>query len=230
MNVIDKIQALKRLSENEAATPAEAANAAARVQEMMLKHKITEIELGGEGVEDVCWFKGEPLYSAKRESTWRIALAIGIAKVNGCCCMLGKLSNGTRRISLVGRASDVEVVRYLYVYLERTIDRLAKRHLSESFSDCHSAGPMVRGKSFRLGAVNMVTRRLKEQKAFVEKGAAEAGQSRALTIVDKREAEVETWINKNAARRTVDVNSGDAQAWSAGVDAARKIAITGALE
>jgi hypothetical protein len=233
MNALDKIQALKRLSENKSATPAEAANAAARVQELMLKHKITEADLGVEdSAEEVTWFKDDPLHVSKRESTWRLMLAIGIANVNGCKCMTGFVPGGVRRTTLVGRASDVEVVKYIYAYLEREIDALAKSHLA-SYSKppyllAHTS--LMRGKSFRLGAVNVIISRLKEQKEQVEQEARTQGQSSALAVIDNREAGVQAWVDRHAKEKRVITNdSVDTASWHAGKAAANSIALHRAL-
>jgi hypothetical protein len=228
MTPLDKIQALKRLSENKSATPAEAANAAARVQELMLKHKITEADLGvDDDGEEVSWFKDDPLHVSKRESTWRTMLAVGIANVNGCKCMTGVLPGGVRRITLVGRSSDVEVAKYLYAYLEREIDSLAKSHLA---SNGGLTSALMRGKSFRLGAVNVVISRLTEQKHEVEEEARSQGQSSALTVIDKHDLDVQAWVDKHATSKRVVTNDAvDTASWHAGRAAANGIALRQAI-
>ena len=236
MNVVDKIQALKRLSENKSATPSEAANAAARVQELMLKHKITEAELGSdESKEEIHWFKDDPLHVSKRDSAWRVVLACGIAEVNGCRCMTGVRPDGARRISLLGRASDVEVVRYLYAYLEREIERLAKGHLlveskNKTYDSLFVTG-LHRGKSFRMGAVFTVLERLKAQKIEVETVARAEGMSTALSIIDKRDEDLKVWISKNAtSKRQVGNDPVHVDSFNAGRKAATSIALNDALE
>lgn len=227
MNVVDKILALRRLSENRSATAAEAANAAARVQELMLKHQITEASLGV--IDQAVGWDRQPLYAAKKNSKWRTSLAVGIANLNGCKALRGVSLHGMVQITLVGRASDVEVVRYLYAFLEREIDRLAKEYL-KSEQRPYGSGMLI-GESYRLGCVNRVVDRLQDQKASVVSEARESGQQAALVLVDAREAAVEEWVSKNAPKRHAPKKVlVDTRSWSAGTLAADRISIHSAIE
>ena len=226
MNVVDKILALRRLSENKSATPAEAANAAARVQELMLKHQITEAALGP-SEQSVEWDRN-PLFSSRKSCKWRTALAVGVAKVNGCRAMRALRPDGSIHITVVGRAADIEVVRYLYAFIEREIDRLAREYL-KSTERPNGSGMMI-GNSYRLGCVVRIISRLEEQKASVIAEAREAGQTVALVRVDGRDAAVEAWIAKNAPKKHENKATWvDQHSWSAGTRAADSIAIHNAI-
>lgn len=227
MNVVDKILALKRLSENQSATPAEAASAAARVQELMLKHKISEADVGTRE-ETVQWFP-DALYEAKRESKWRSTLASGLARINGCRVMKGLGPNGTRRLSLIGYEGDVEVVRYLFKYLERETERLARKYL-------RTEGPLPgrgrhAGESYRMGCALKLIQILDAQKAATVAEAEQAGLTGALTVIDQRDAALQQWMDAKGCKRVpverVDV---DAPAFHAGAKAADTIPLRTAIE
>jgi|GEM_PF-2578201 len=206
MNVLDKIQALKRLAENQNATPHEAASAAARMQELMLKHAITEAEVGIDD-EQVEWASDSPLYVARRRSLWRQSLAFGIAETNGCKALLGIQPNGVVRITLVGRSSDVVLVHHFYDFLSREVDRLAKQYLETATG---SASGRRLGEGYRQGCVAKLIARMREQAEATKQQARSNGQTAALVRVDSRLVAVKKWFEdhnikvSSAAKREVD--------------------------
>ncbi|NBT35513.1 MAG: DUF2786 domain-containing protein [Betaproteobacteria bacterium] len=228
MNVIDKIRCLRRLSENKSATPAEAANAAARVQELMLKHKLTAADVG-EDEEDVTWWP-EPLWTGKNRSPWRSVLAIGIATANACRILHGAAPGAARKMTVVGKKSDAEVVRYLYAFLEREIERHCKEFLDKS-SESAPGSAKMRAKSFRLGFAETVSRRLREERT---KAKAEAATSttmeRGLIRLDQDEAAIQKWIeNKGLTSTKPKSVSVDSASWKAGCARGASIPIRSAL-
>lgn len=226
MTVIDKIKALRRLSENKSATPAEAASAAARVQELMLKHKLTEAEVGptDEGVE---WWP-EPLWTGKRRCAWRSVLAIGVANANSCRILHGALPKGPRRMTIVGRKGDAEVVRYLYGYLEREIERHCKLHLEKDSPG--GSSPRFRAASFRLGFAETLARRLAEERQRVRAEASDQRQEKGLMRLDQDEVDIQAWIaNKGLTTATPRKVMVDATSWKQGCERGAAVAIRTAL-
>ena len=226
MSIVDKILALRRLSENKSATPAEAANAAARVQELMVKHQITEATLGT-SEQSVEWDR-DPIFASKKSCKWRTSLAVGVAKVNACRAMRAVKPDGSIHITIVGRASDIEVVRYMYAFIESTIDRLAKEYLKSS--DRPNGSGMRLGNSYRLGFVIRIIARLEEQKPTTIAEAREAGQTVALVRVDERDLAVQEWVAKHAPRKHESKQTWiDKHSWAVGTRAADSIAIHSAI-
>jgi len=226
MNVIDKVKALRRLSENKSATPAEAASAAARVQELMLKHKLSEAQVrdAREGVE---WWP-EPLWVGKKRSPWRSILATGVAHANGCRILHGVLPGTPRRLTIIGKQSDAEVVRYLYAYLEREIERHCKLFL-EKTSDSRT-GSRLRAASFRVGFAETVARRLVEERTRAKAEAASHGTSAALMRLDQDEADVQVWVaNKGLSSVKPKIAMVDASAWRSGCERGAAVAIRSAI-
>lgn len=220
MNVLDKIMALKRLSENKSATEHEAASAAARMQELMLKHAISEAELGGSG-EAVEW-STNPIHVSKRRSFWRSLLATGIADTNGCKVLRGMTADGRVRMTLVGRKTDIALVRHFYQFLEDQIDALAKDYLKERKRGYISG--RAAAEAYRVGCVQMVIERLKQQAEQTRSEAQGAGMTSALVKVDERVEEVASWLRNNDIRTSQpQERQFDATAYNRGAQAGNQI-------
>lgn len=185
---VAKVAKLLRLAKS--TNPHEAALAASRAQEIMDRHKLTGSDLSqGEQVksdEPVKHWSHDPL-DTDGSARWKGQLGVTIAKLNQC--KLYRRTNAT--YCLIGRASDVQTVRYLYGWLVREIERLA----SENCAGCGR----TYWNNFRLGAVETVSARLQASaKVTVETVKNEAASSaaggdngRALAIVEKSLATIE---------------------------------------
>lgn len=148
-DALGKLQKLLRLAKSENA--GEAAAAAARAQVIMSKYQIQEAMLEEKAEEEEIKTWNDPLERTKRLSIWKSYLGATISKNNGVFMFIRK-SN----LILVGRATNVQTVRYLYSFLTREIDRLTKR-------DCAGAGRKY-SNNFRLGCIDTIAKRLKEEK------------------------------------------------------------------
>lgn len=209
MSIVDKVKALRRLSENPSATAAEAASAAARIQELMLKHQLTEEDLSD---EEPIGEDSEPLYRGKSWRRWQSALSTGIAQVNACRCVKGVAADGAKRIRIVGRPEDRANVRYLFEYVSRELNRLCRKHMA-------SVGrmrPRNEAESYRIGFVEAVVARIKAMREEVVAAARAEGNERGIIRLDQRMAEIEAWTQ---ARFTIGKPTRitlSAGAWHAG--------------
>lgn len=186
---LDKVRKLLRLSES--ANPHEAALAASRAQEIMERFKIERLTVDTadrEPSEAIRDFGIDPLEG--NFSTWQWRFLSALTQLNQC-----KAYTSNRRFCLVGRASDVNTVRYIFTWLTREIERLASR-------DCQGCGRTY-WNNYRIGAAETVANRLREQSkqtVTAVKHEAEAVSSLALVKVEKalaeraqELAEVEKW-------------------------------------
>lgn len=199
--ILDKVQKLLRL----AADPSnvnEAASAAKRAQEMMHKYNLTSLmveSFDSNPMEDEdikCMT--DPLFIFKKNaSTWKTKLAMVVAKANHCRIWLQR-SHNSSRLGLVGRRSDAEVVRFLYHYLLKEVERLALRDA------------MGKGRSwannFRLGAIDTIEERLKEalteseetlKKECEKSGVAIVHINTAIVNLSNRGSSVQRWMKEN---------------------------------
>lgn len=198
---LEKAAKLLRLATS--SNPHEAALAATRAQEIMDRFKLSADAVNGAGGEigsdePIANFGHDPLERASKVDRWKSNLAVSIAKGNQCKVYL---SGG---LCLIGRASDVQTVRYLFAWMVREIERLAAR-------DCRGTSRTY-WNNYRLGAVETVARRLRESAAqTIETVKAEAqasGDERAIVLVQKsaalmvqRAVEVEQWAKQNMRLR-----------------------------
>lgn len=205
--IIDKIAKLLALAEGEGATPSEAANAAAAAQALMQRHKLDRATIEqeqSEGGEPIA-AADDPLWTGGRYVSWVGDLADVLARLNGCrVLVIPAVRNGRvrrhARLHLVGRASDMQVVRYLFAYLRREIDRLAKKAVAEA----SVRQPRRWARNFRFGAVVAISRRLKEAKQrATERARDEQGHeatSQALVHLSGHEEALQRWLAEHSTR------------------------------
>lgn len=236
-NVLDKVRKLLRLSTSSNAN--EAALAAAKAQELIDRHNLSAAMLALENAEPVRGMDDEPirdwresaLDSGKVLDRWRGYLASTIAGANAC-----KAYGSGGDLFLVGRASDVETVRYMYGWIVREVERLTT-------AVGNGMGRTWRN-NFRLGVVDTVARKIREQREKFEhdvrteakqadEGAANPQAlmrvNQGLSRVFERKLEVAKWVKANMHLRSTSGSSrSDAGARQAGRKAGESINIGGA--
>jgi hypothetical protein len=200
-SIIEKIKKLLALSKN-AGTEAEAANAAARAQELIDKHHITEAQLQSgpdkakeEPIED------HPLEGGTNPESWHWKLADVLALAFYC-----RIYRCGPQLHVVGRETDRQVVSYLFRFLMNEIARIGSFRWAargtpdiEDFFDIDAPAPAVQQTSegewmegFRLGAVARLSERLGERKMKLPPGMTEA---HALVLKQRDDAVVE-WLKR----------------------------------
>lgn len=147
-------------------------------------------------------------------SAWKSWLAGALAEANGCRVLLRQRRSATgvrygriqtevaeQSITVIGRATDVRTVRYLYQLVSREIDRIAKR-------ECKGLGRTY-ANNFRIGCVERIKERLDEARAEVRSelyqeatAASDGGLSlvrvdRSLAELDRRDAQTAAYIAAN---------------------------------
>lgn len=218
--------------------PNEAALAAARAQEIIDRYKLGNVTLNYEEQhqapdEPIKDFADDPLNAGNGiVQRWAWSLFLAIAKGNQC---KGYAAVNRGGIAIVGRPSDVATVRYFYNYLKREVDRLtAQNSVGYGRSWCNN---------FRLGVVDTIRVKLQEQyKATVAAVKQEATLAigdatlalvrvnNAIAIMEKREQEVEDWVETNLklTSGSRSRSSYDPTARARGREAGQSIRITSA--
>lgn len=221
-----KVAKLLRLAQSD--NPHEAALASSRAQEIMDRFKLSGGDINLDGPqkprEEVRHFP-DPL-DIDGSARWKGQLGVVIAKQNQC-----KLY-ADHGLKLIGRASDVQTVRYLYAWMVSEIERLAKR-------DCAGNG-RTWFNNFRLGAVETVCKKLRESAArTVEAVKQEAWQSgagaivlveKSLAVIQQQERECEDYGKRvlHLRARSASRTNYNASAREAGRKAGGEIRIGGA--
>lgn len=166
-DILNRIRKLVELSKNNT-SPEEAANAAARAQELMFKYQIGEADLDvGSTEREVEPVVDEIVHAEKgRRDAWKASLANGIAKAFGA--RVYTVTGGTCDFHCVGLKSVTQTVQYMFGYLVLEVDRLADEGWTQEPNRAHHNGRTWKN-NFRLGAVAIIVSRLKEQRAQQER-------------------------------------------------------------
>lgn len=160
---------------------------------------------------------------------WRIILARVIATANGAFTFSSYRGDG-RSIEIVGRPSSVEIVRYMFAWLSREIERLSQEH-------GRGMGAVWR-REFLEGAAEEIGERLQDarREAAAEVRREHAANPGALMRIEQglQRVEAQRQIAERAAYKAhpslKDARSRprrlDVNAREAGARAARKINLT----
>lgn len=213
--IIDKIQKLLALSTSSNVN--EAATAAALAQELMTRHQIevADIEFHTSKGGDV-QVENEELTREKSYIPWKVSLAAGLAKANGCSVYTQNVYPGSSikkmiATRFIGTSSSISVVRYMYAYLVREIDRLAAEN--------REGHDRIWLKSFRLGAVASITTRLIQASKEVVKEATPG----ALVVIDKTASKVEEACKALNLKQGKQIKTQDYSGFQEGVKAGRTV-------
>lgn len=222
-------KATKLLNLSKSSNANEAALAAQRAQEILARYQIDAASLdndGGAPMPEEPIGKGEALEdSGSRLAMWKPMLAQKIANVNACQSYTSGPS-----IGIIGRASDVAKVRYMYGFLSGEVERLTK-----SLAMGHGRAYAT---SFRIGAVMAIGESLAAAQARVEREmrdehlhnpAALVRIDKALAKLSQRERDVDAWVRANmnfrTSRRGYNSNGGG---YGAGYAAGQSVSVGGA--
>lgn len=139
--LLERARALRTLRDR-AGTKGEAEAAAHALAALIEKHRLGDAEAGCLPAEEILVDEVAPLITYKRMSTetaWRFALLEALAEHHGVAVYrradyYRRSDTGRRTVTyalvLSGRASDIAIVRYMYVWLEADMDRLGNRERS----------------------------------------------------------------------------------------------------
>lgn len=210
------ISKVRRMLNTNGRTPEEAAQFAAKAQELIDRHRlnVADLEYGANEKER----EDEPIKNYGYEDpidnvkaggyreTWTQRLASIVGEHNGCRCFWSRNNGRTMRdgitIRIVGKPSDVEATRYLYSFFKRQIEELQK-------VECKGNSTVYRGE-FAAGCIDTLSTRLGESRAatFAAARQENAGNAMALVRVDKAIerlknplAEVNQWIDDQSDKR-----------------------------
>ena len=169
----------------------QAAAAAAKAQELMLKYNIAQAQIDLEG-EETERISAVGVHTPQR-SHWQRSLYECIARTNFCRSLY---TPGSTKMELIGRRHNVELVSWMFEYLVRAI-KTETEALWEIQTLCY---PETRGRkwrhSFALGAQHAIARRLRAQRRRDQ--MAVGADSQALVVGMDREVAV--WIEEAYGR------------------------------
>ncbi len=196
-SILDKIKKLIALQSG-ATTEAEAANCAARTQDLLLRYNLDMAQVESHQI------KGKnPIirvdmdlnpYSGKSDSDWVLRLINGLAMTN--FCRVVHTQNGSLKGSaaIIGNEVNITVVREMFTYLVGTIKSLATRYWANYMGE-EKKNAFKRG--FYRGCVMTIRERLE---AELEKAKVVDTNVTALVVLSNQL--VENKVNEEFPRLT----------------------------
>lgn len=216
--ILEKAGKLKALAER-AGTPEEAANAAAKLQSMMLRYNLSEQAVEENLSENLDKYTKEDfeLNENRNHKGWTSSLYWSIAKANQCESLYYPKSV---KMGIVGRKHNIDMVNYLYGYLSQEIKRQAKVASKGEYK------PGSFNRAFCLGAVSTVRKRLQEEVASVVREEPKYGE---LIIVENQlvRNEFKKHFPHTRSGGSTSVNNRDG--YAAGRAAGRNIGLRGGI-
>lgn len=208
--VIEKVKKLHRLASCKGATPDESALAAARAQEIIDRYKLNWEDLNGETDTDddeeveKCDVPLDEFVHNWLVTPWAFRLANIVCRFNQCEVIqyTRQQNNGKtypiRSMKIIGHASDVTLVRYLYGYLKQEVLRLDK-------VNCQGKDGKWR-RAFCIGVVDTIYQKLHEQQQATQDTVKNenAGNLMALVRIDKAIARLD--VRKDAVTKFIKEN------------------------
>jgi hypothetical protein len=213
--LLDRVDKLLRLATS--SNVHEAAQAMARAQELIARHRLEDAIKTAAEAPPVVDARDNPLDASRRLRDWKIALATVLARANGAACYVlerGSGKTGMRELILVGEPDDVAAVRALYRWYVPRMEALTLQH-----APVGDGRPVDRdwARGFRFGAVDALARALYEATAavYAEPGLVPA---RSVAPHTARAAAADRAIAALGTTRAKGVRV-HARAYQAGLDA-----------
>lgn len=167
--VVDRIRKLLAVAAGSGASKNEVETAARLAQELMQEHKLSELDVGKEVAADGSAIVDLPAGKDGFMATWRFALVTAVARAFFCEA-LGLRVGRARKVRIIGRRDDAEVVLEVTAFLVKEIERLTDE-FGQSLNDAHlsierlleESTPSEQRRAYRAGLAFGVASTLEEQ-------------------------------------------------------------------
>lgn len=223
--ILSKVRNLLALSKNDNVHESSAAYKAA--QKLLTKNRLTmaDVYASAEKSREPIITSNEPLYAGIRAINWKGSLAAGITKANCCSCYWHSVwvdGRWNKQLLVVGRQSDIDVVRYLFSAVVAQIEAYCAAAMLRN-----RGGGKTFANNFKYGATNTVVERLAEAQQEVEE---EYEGTTALVLVNKDKAELDVAMKALKLRKRTVKSRYDDRGQEAGKRAGRRVNLSrGAL-
>lgn len=215
--LLERVRKLLALSKGNANVN-EAAAAAAAAQRLIFEHSITPEQL--EASADPLFEGAVYTVKGKQMQAWRHTLATCLARSNDC-----RSYRCGNQLNVFGTELQIQTVRYMFEYLDRTIQELADGSLEVKLAD----NTKTARSSFCKGAVYVIAKRLHEQYQ-AQRRQVETSNSAALVIINNKLARLDDELERKrpGLRPATIVPPKDDEARAAGERAGARIALDNA--
>lgn len=218
-SIIEKVRKLFAHAESagKIGNQAEAEAFAAKANDLLIQHKIDssiiqQTEDTPDELVDVVELHARHIFGTKKAAGWRSVILNGLAKAHFCCL----IRTSGQTYSLVGAASDREVVLYLLMQLLRVAPKMAQDAVPEPLSHGRRSTRVDRN-AWLLGFASGIIAKLREARQAAERSPY------ALVLVKSQEA-TDAKVNELFPRlrnARVDASGGARSAFMAGHAAGR---------
>lgn len=199
------IAKIQRLAEN-GGTPEEAAVAASKVQQLLLKHGLSMAQIDLDAGAPTLSGYGHQKYACS--GSWKQSLLNSVAK-NNDCRVVG-LDRGV--VDIVGHTDNVDGVLSLFEWLCEELDRLVDLawRLGGPHEDDYGRpyAPRPWKSSYREGAVQTINKRLTEERRLREQALKGTSSSTALIAIDQKVTDVTRELYPNIRTKYRRINRG----------------------
>jgi hypothetical protein len=200
-------KAIGCLKLSQSANKDEAALAASKAQEIIDKYNlcIDDIQQGKDArreEEPIVNFGNDPLHEVCQvDSGWTMRLASTIAKLNSCRIYFTSKFSGSVIVKVIGRPKDVQVVRYIFGWLESEVRRITREEC-RGFTRRYQI-------DFRNGVVDTIYNKLQAQRketlVNVQKEAVNTMAlvriQNSIAEIERRGSAVDEWVKLNLKLR-----------------------------
>ncbi len=181
--ILDKLERVKRLQER-AGTAAEAAAAAAALTKLLTKYNLTALELDRRIERNPQDDYVGQFVDLDGRTSWQRGLLDAVSRHNFCRAVH---VSGTDHSFLVGEPRNIEIVRDLYTYLRREVDRLADCAWEDAKDNAQWLDVRSWKRAYRLGAVEGIAHAMAAAK---QAAITEVEHGSALVLVKDAELAV----------------------------------------
>lgn len=176
-SILNKIQKLLNMTTERGCTQPEAENAAAQVQRLLFKYKLSmaEVEAADPDEKQVNHITEQSQFTGikKNEGRWRSTLAHKVARYNFCNCLQ---SHRGLSVYFIGTETDIEVVKELYFWIIEQLEELCRQALMDY--EGPDRAPTFRRAFFESAVMTIGNRLYREREALKE----ESEMSTALVL------------------------------------------------
>lgn len=166
-DVVERVRKLLAIKAGSGASPQEVETAAKLAQELIQEHRLTEADVTSTS-DDGSVLVDIPAGKKGFMATWRFALVTSVARAFFCEA-IGLRSGKSRKVRIVGRRDDAEVVLAVTAFLTDEIERLTSEYASQPdelfLLDelVEGSTPAERKRAYRSGLAFGVSTTLAEQ-------------------------------------------------------------------
>lgn len=191
--IVERIRKLLALAHDARGNPNEVAAAAAAASKLLSDHKLSESDITT-SVDDGSDLVDVPAGSAGFQASWKFSLITATARAFYCDA-IGLKVGQRRKVRLVGRRQDVEVVTMVFEFLLKEIERLTDMHALDpkdpidELYDGHMAD-RERIAFYRSGLAAGVSSTLAEQAKTMR-----AASEKALVLARKSREEIRSYLS-----------------------------------